>query len=242
MPRDSCYRTVPVETVPIYDRTDMCEALARNLNAFCDRPPMICGLEIADPTLGLALPEWQELDIEENMELLEDLVRGAALRPGDPGDLAWANLLNALRNPDPGEVPTLRTAEIDIMNRGELDTVYSLDLGKCATSRRDNLSHGPALYLHQHAEVERDPAWRARAENGLIPFPGARQLSPSPWVPFIFQGRTFLYSWSLKPTAGELVAPPSLTSMDVDPQSNGLGASTVCQIEYERANSIMVNE
>jgi hypothetical protein len=242
----SCYRSVPLERGGVYDRTEMCEALERNLNAFCDQPPMICGLEIADPALGLSLPDWDELDIEENMELLEDLVRGKWLRfqLDNPGitDRAWSYVTEALADPVRRAGSTVRIANVDLMNRGVADTVYAVDTGTCPSSLESGVKGGPEIFLAQDARVMRDQVWKGRAEQGLVPYFGAAQLTPYARDIFRFEGRSYLFAWVFDPYVTELVAPSTLVSMDTDPELGGFALYQVCGFEYNGLNSIAGGE
>jgi hypothetical protein len=232
----SCYESTPVTFARGPDRVELCEALERNLNAFCDSPPMVCGLELSTEELGLELPEWRELDTQENMDVLEDLVKGKWLRvqSNNPGltDRIWSQVSAELEDSEPGEPATVSMTAVDIMNRGALDTVYALDTGTCQLARDEGFKYGPRIFVQQDAEVMRNPEWRARAEQGQPPYPGSSQLGTYPFDVFRFQGRTYQFRWESRPSVIELVAPPSLESMDVDPQISGLAVFTVCEFNY----------
>ena len=112
----------------------ICRTMEANLNQFCDRPPMVCKLQIA-PKFGrqITLPTWTSLDPEANRALIEEFLRA----PYDGNaknkytDLVLAEQKSQLDAAFSGKRITFSEAQLDLYNLGKPQLAYRLDYGNC---------------------------------------------------------------------------------------------------------------
>ncbi len=74
---EDCYLPKPV-LIDGKERPNepVCEVLAKNLNRFCDSPPMVCRLKIhPDFSQDLALPDWKPLAHQTDLRRIEEFIR-----------------------------------------------------------------------------------------------------------------------------------------------------------------------
>lgn len=119
--------TKPIEPV--------CRALERNLNEFCDEPPMVCDLKIhPEHRAELALPKWTPVELDGSLKFLEDLIRApwqsslvydaaTTVWESERPDLEAALIADRLR---------VSSAPLDLYQTGLMAEVYRYDLGNCA--------------------------------------------------------------------------------------------------------------
>jgi hypothetical protein len=116
----------------------VCEVLAKNLNRFCDSPPMVCGLKI-HPNFRkeLAIPDWRPLAHQTDLRRIEEFIRA----PWETSntrkfeDDAWKREFPVIRTAIEERRLHAAEAPVDIYNLGKKQPAYRLDLGTC---ERDN--------------------------------------------------------------------------------------------------------
>jgi|CXWL01.1.fsa_nt_gi uncharacterized protein len=136
-----CYTLQPIkDNGNVRQIEPVCKVMEKNLNQFCDQPPMACGLKIAPEFRGkITLPNWIPLNPEANRGLIEEFIRA-------PWQNAWS-LEDADGKEWQKERPEIElalakkrllfsTAQLDLYNLGKPQTVYRLDYGDCQIINR----------------------------------------------------------------------------------------------------------
>jgi hypothetical protein len=58
---------------------EMCRLYERNLNRFCNEPPMVCDRKIhPDFAQYFSFPKWEEVDVEKNLHIIEAYIKFTA--------------------------------------------------------------------------------------------------------------------------------------------------------------------
>lgn len=222
----------------------VCLALEKNLNRFCDQPPMACGLKIAPEFRDqLSLPAWTPLDPQANRALIEEFIRA-------PWQVASAKGADNQRwekeRPDVDKALaekrlTFSQANVDLFNLGRAQPAYRLDYGSCAAS---------------------NPQFRDRSKWGGIITPAAVQIHHAPHVIrsifkqyfplqhealneiFIYRGQVYDFAMAgtegaFEPDADKLLAPENRFGVGrherwvIPGEKNAaLHISNVCQFIY----------
>ena len=211
----------------------MCKALAENLNQFCESGPMVCGLQISS-TSAFTVPDWTRLDVNQNLPLVERLIRGKDVRLEryNPGisDRDWSLVSTAVQDTSRGPA-SLMVADVDLMNRGTPERIYALTTDRCEVAQDQKIKLDPKILLARDAEVLTNPAWRQAAEAGDPPYPGADQLTRYPKDIFFYDGRAYLFEWTSAPSVEELTS----TTVRAAPQDGNVefvGVTRVCEFRY----------
>jgi hypothetical protein len=165
-----CFVQRPLDRLPATDRSAMCQALEDNLNDFCAGPSPMCGLRFSSGQDDFRLPDWESLDVTENLALLENMVRGRAhaaeIRNRGVGGYEWSLIKDGLGEPTDVR---LKSAQVDIMNRGVPERVYEFWPNTCDASIGPDAS--ARILLERHAQIMTNPEWKAAAERGELSFP-----------------------------------------------------------------------
>lgn len=119
-------KTLPIEPV--------CRAMAKNLNRFCDQPPMVCGLKIHHAyQRQFSLPEWKP--VPPDMALIEAFIRAPWRMPQTTQfeDNAWNREKRQVTAALADNRLQFAAAQVDIYNLGKKELTYRLDFGDCET-------------------------------------------------------------------------------------------------------------
>jgi len=157
----NCYVSSPIvidgKTRPI---EPVCSALAKNLNRFCDQPPMACALKIhPDFRRRFTLPEWKP--VPPNRERIETFIRspGKTANTTEFEDSMWHEAAPKIEAALAEKRLRFAEAEVDIYNLGNKQPTYRLDLDDCEAIAK---SRGPGdpldfnkNWIHHSPEVVR---------------------------------------------------------------------------------------
>jgi uncharacterized protein len=163
-----CYNMKPVVNDNKLQLVEpVCEALEKNLNRFCDQPPMVCGLKVApDFHDQIILPSWTPLDPEANRDLIEAFVR--APWEGSSNKNA-ANEMWEIERPRVEKAfaekhISFSRANLDLFNVGQSQAAYRLEYGDCEANNpllhksafwKELKIHNEEVKVHQAPEVVR---------------------------------------------------------------------------------------
>lgn len=183
----NCYKSRPVvidgKAKPI---EPVCRALEKNLNRFCDQPPMVCGLKIHPDYRHLfSQPEWKP--VPPDLERIEAFIRAPWKAPNttefednnwreDGPKIKAALAENRLR---------FAEANVDIYNLGKKQLAYRLDLGECEAIAK---SRGPGDSLNFNK------IWIEHSSNVVRELLARYHLiadSPLNGDLFVFRGKTY---------------------------------------------------
>jgi len=167
-----CYVAHPVNDVagkplPI---APLCRTLEKNLNEFCDEPPLMCGIKIAPRyAQELTLPKWQPIDLHGKLDAIEQLVRQRwSIR-------VWDEERPILEAGLAGGTLSLKTAEMDWFHLGKRGAVYRIDPGTCQTdneeilrSRDIDVWNGGFINSRMHLLPSTDLLSAAEQKNSVI--------------------------------------------------------------------------
>lgn len=193
-----CYVLKPVmgsgNVLPI---EPVCEAMEKNLNRFCDQPPVVCGLKIAPEFQEkIILPQWTPIDHPEGyLGLIEEFIRAPrqdSSLPQQRKDLAWEEERPEIEQALAENRLSFSKATLDLYNLGKPQTAYRLDPGDCQTLNpqlSDRKQWGNRIELmHTHIKTQFAPE---------VVRPLFKQYFPLSSAPlndiFIFGGKTYSY-------------------------------------------------
>jgi uncharacterized protein len=114
----------------------VCQAFEDNLNQFCDRPPMVCGLKVAPVFKGeIRLPEWKSLNGKKvTPEMLESFIRapwdGANISENQKNEL-WEISRQKIEAAILENRLSFLRSDLDLYNLGSAHVAYRLDYGNC---------------------------------------------------------------------------------------------------------------
>lgn len=132
-----CYTLQPVkEGKKVRPIEPVCEVMEKNLNRFCDQPPMACGLKIApEYRHQILLPYWIPMDHPEGYPgLIEEFIRMPWQEPHTHQQEVETELQEELTKIEQALTEnrlSFSTAELDLYNLGKPQTAYRLDYGDC---------------------------------------------------------------------------------------------------------------
>ena len=132
-----CYTLQPVKNDgKVRPIEPVCKAMEKNLNQFCDQPPVACGLKIAPEFRGkIILPHWTPMDHPEGyLGLIEEFIRMPWQEPHIPQQEVETLLQEELTKIEQALTEnrlSFSTAELDLYNLGKPQTAYRLDYGDC---------------------------------------------------------------------------------------------------------------
>ena len=112
----------------------VCLAMERNLNEFCEQPPMVCDLKIHPKhARELALPKWEPVDLGGNFSLVEELIRTPYRSAPDPNaaDHVWEGERPGIEAAFKEGRLKVSTAQLDLYQTGTKAKTYRYDLGDC---------------------------------------------------------------------------------------------------------------
>lgn len=224
----------------------VCLALEKNLNEFCDEPPMVCKLKIHPRHANeLALPQWEPVDLGGSLRLLEELIRTPYASAPDPtaAERVWQTHRPGIEAASKEGRLSVSTAMLDLFQTGTKSRVYSYDLGDCAQKNpflKASDEHGAWEVALKSPEiwVNLSPsAHNAMARHHYFLASGALGGQV-----FLFRGKTFTYSMLGFWRQGENPDLPPTNEVRVNQGSNFLlnGKSTihfrnVCALNYQPA-------
>ncbi|MDI1278939.1 hypothetical protein [Methylobacter sp.] len=134
VPTKKCYTLRPiVDSGKVLPIEPVCQVLEKNLNQFCDQPPMACGLKIAPEFRNrLSLPTWTPLDPEANRALIEEFIRAPWQDAPDGSDeRRWQEERDEIEKAFSEKHIGFSEAQLDLYNLGKKGTAYRLDYGDC---------------------------------------------------------------------------------------------------------------
>lgn len=222
----------------------VCRALERNLNEFCDQPPMVCELKIHPKyARDLSLPIWKPVHLGGDFGLLEELIRAPWQSAPDPN--AASKILEEVR---PGIEAAFAegrlkasTSEIDLYQTGTRVKIYRYDLGDCA--QKNPFSNGMGNHNWEVAlkspEIRNYLAPESYSALGLRYYllPGG---SPLAGEVFFFRGKAFTYYMFGFQRKGVNPNLPPINEVRVDQginfQLNGkptIFLRNVCELNYQ---------
>lgn len=135
-----CYTLQPIkDSKKVRPIEPVCEVMEKNLNQFCDQPPVACGLKIAPEFRGkIILPHWTPMDHPEGYSrLIEEFIRMPWQELHTPQEKAETELQKERTKIEQALTEnrlSFSTAELDLYNLGKPQTAYRLDYGDCQTS------------------------------------------------------------------------------------------------------------
>jgi uncharacterized protein YecT (DUF1311 family) len=152
-------------------RFAMCREFERNLNQYCDAPPMLCETQIAPAfRKNFSLPKWEALDPEANLAMIEKFLRARVpVRTdwiGKPEEQKWRE--KKWKEYEPGFLQRLKAGEIkffrarfDLNHDGKQELVYRLIDRECPVDdpSRYHFPGNPQLMVMDEATGEFDPEY-----------------------------------------------------------------------------------
>lgn len=131
-----CYALSPLKDAhgKVRQIEPVCQVLEKNLNRFCEQPPMACGLKIAAEFRDqLTLPTWMQLDLEANRTLIEEFIRAPWQDGSNDGsdERRWQEAYDKIEKAFAKKRITFSQAQLDLYNLGNKQTAYRLDYGDC---------------------------------------------------------------------------------------------------------------
>lgn len=135
----TCYTSAPLMDVDGNPRPiePVCKALLKNLNQFCDQPPMACALKISPQFKHVfALPKWEAMDPQANRALIKDFLWAPYTIPRNNQNDA---LDKQIRDEQLAGINAAFSAkrirfyksQLDLYNLGKKQIAYRLDYGDC---------------------------------------------------------------------------------------------------------------
>ena len=144
-----CYKANPVNDVngkpqPI---AEVCKALVKNLNEFCDEPPMVCGIKIHPKyAKQFTFPDWQPVELNGSISLVESAYRTPweSVRDKSAASKLWEEDRPAVEAALSEGRLTVKRAMLDLFQLGEKVETYRIDYGDCEKENADRLlQHAP---------------------------------------------------------------------------------------------------
>lgn len=140
LPTPGCYTLQPIKNEgKVRPIEPVCEAMEKNLNQFCDQPPVACGLKVAPAFRDrITLPNWTPLDPIAHRSLIEEFIRVPWQEPHIPQQEV-DTLLQQERTKIEQAIAEKRlsfsTAQLDLYNLGKPQPAYRLNYGDCLVSK-----------------------------------------------------------------------------------------------------------
>ncbi len=136
IPASKCYWLEPLRKDSSGNRPaiePVCRAMEENLNQFCDRPPMVCKLQIAPKfSRQITVPFWTSLDPHANRALIEEFLRAPYPVVGNKyTDALWNEEKPKLEAAFSEKRITFAKTKLDLYNLGKPQLAYRLDYGNC---------------------------------------------------------------------------------------------------------------
>ena len=141
--KPGCYTLQPiVDGQKVKPIEPVCTAMEKNLNQFCDQPPMACGLKIAPEfRQQITLPEWTPLDARASRGLIEEFIRApwqdATSLSQQEKDALWEEDRPEIEQALAEKRLSFSSAQLDLYNLGQSQKAYRLDLGDCESKNAD---------------------------------------------------------------------------------------------------------
>jgi len=135
IPIRKCYTLHPIkESGKVRPIEPVCQVLEKNLNQFCDQPPMACGLKIAPEFSNrLSMPTWTALDPQANRALIEEFIRAPWQNVSTVGadERIWQETRDEIEKAFSEKRIGFSESQLDLYNLGKKGTAYRLDYGNC---------------------------------------------------------------------------------------------------------------
>lgn len=173
---------------------EMCEAYKKNLNSFSHLPyPMACERKINSEMKDFKKPEWKEMDIWENRELIKNIEKIVNGRSGDPDknleewekNLKWRIETRNL---------SIGATKVDIDNDGKGDDVIKYYDGQCGSTHLYGI---PIFILNEKLTLldvkKSEYLFQHGGKAKERPFDGWHYAM---YDIFLYKGRVFFDMWS----------------------------------------------
>ena len=140
LPTPGCYTLQPIKNEgKVRPIEPVCEAMEKDLNQFCDQPPVACGLKVAPAFRDrITLPNWTPLDPIAHRGLIDEFIRTPWQDPHIPQHEV-DTLLQQERTKIEQAIAEKRLSfsmtQLDLYNLDKLQTAYRLDYGDCLISK-----------------------------------------------------------------------------------------------------------
>lgn len=204
---------------------EVCREYGKNLNSFKHlKHAMVCERKLNPKFTDFRKPEWKELDVWENRELVRKMDRflwhSRRKSHQEAFDKNTAQWLEKLKERIKNHEIALHLTCVDIDNNGKLDNVIQYDMGTCSDTDESNFSSP----LGQRLAVFNDDM--TAVNEHLSNFTKVFRLGI-----FTYKGRTYLDYWGgdLKFKNGEVFVYDSV--MNTAGWTN-LGAK-ICTYKYK---------
>lgn len=240
-----CYALAPImeDKDKIRPIEPICHVMEKNLNRFCDQPPMACGLKIAPEFHDqLTLPEWTPLDPEANRALIEAFIRAPWV--DEPSvtqkrkDELWEEERPKIEKAFDEKSITFSQARLDLYNLGQAQLAYRLDYNNCQAlnpSFRNRKNWGKQRTVSAPVQIQHAPEIVRELFKQYFPL----EHSPLSDV-FLYDGKVYDY-WMLG-TGATWKYPPEFVELYVNrherwnvPGSHevDLQMDNICRFKYQ---------
>jgi hypothetical protein len=190
-----CYRfakdlsgnSLALNTAPV------CKAFLRNLNEFCDEPPMACELKIHRKySMLLGQPKWKRISATPTIEEIERFIKAPDHATGIPqrAETIWAVWLPTIEAAIQRGSLTVNEAYVDLLNRGYKERVLRIQTGEC-TSKNHATSDSDHALMYQTDGIYANLAPEVYARH-----PG-HEYSWGGGIVFTFNKSTYEYGMGL---------------------------------------------
>ncbi len=158
-----CYTLEPIldggKTGKVLPIEPVCEVLEKNLNRFCDEPPMVCGLKVAPEFRDkITFPTWTPIESKDNLALIEAFIRAPWIdRTKDHFDqYRWDIERPEIEQAIKEKRLSFSQTNLDLYNLGQAQPAYKLDYGNCEANnpRLKERIQWDALEIHQPSSVK----------------------------------------------------------------------------------------
>lgn len=211
-----CYWLVPiVKDGKVQPLESVCLTMEKNLNRFCDEPPMACELKIAPEFAGqIVKPNWVSLDIETNRMLIEEFIRapwesGVSMTQKQKDEILE---IDRMEKSIANKELSFSRAQLDLYNLGKPQTAYRLDYGDCRAlnSNLDNPRKWEWGNKSTSVKTQHAPEVVRQIFSQYIPL----QHAPLDNV-FLYEGKVYDY-WMAKSQPGPWKAPAEFADLRVN--------------------------
>lgn len=196
--KPGCYVLQPIKDTDgkkVRPVEPVCHVLEKNLNRFCDQPPVACGLKIyPEFRHQLTLLAWKAIDAQENLALMEAFLRAQWVDVTSVSqqkkDALWESKRQKIELALAEKRLSFSTARLDLYNLGEPKLYYRLDYGDCEASNPQFMNRERWGYAISAAPVQIQAAPEITRKFFKQYFPLER--SPVGEV-FLYGGKTYLF-------------------------------------------------
>jgi hypothetical protein len=198
----NCYKAEPVkgpDGKPIAKLIEpVCRALEKNLNEFCDEPPLVCSLKIHPKyRRTLALPKWETVELDGGMALVEEFIRAPWKTAHDQqaSQRIWDDERPGLEAAFQEGKLRVATSHLDLYQTGKPDKVYMLDLSSDCEQKNSHLtSNDRSEWAGEFESPKRRVYYAPETIHSLERHFQSLFLTGLYGEIFLFRGKTFTYS------------------------------------------------